>query len=65
MTHCPPVQLKWVLVPVFYNLTGYTDKAVRAKIEQGVWVQGKHYRKVPDGRITMDLQAYYLWVEGA
>lgn len=59
------VQLKWVLIPVFCSLTGYTDKAVRAKIETGVWAEGKHYRRAPDGRITMDLQAYYRWVEGA
>ncbi len=52
-----------VLVPVFCLLTGYSDKAVRRKIANGVWIQGKHYRKAPDGRITMDLQAYCRWVE--
>lgn len=58
------VHLRWVLVPLFCTLTGYTDKAVRRKIEEGIWLQGRHYRKAPDGRITMDLQAYYAWVEG-
>jgi hypothetical protein len=46
-------------------LPGYSDKAIRRKIETGVWLQGKHYRKAPDGRITMNLQEYYAWVESA
>lgn len=58
------VNVKYVLLPVFCAITGYTDKAVRRKIEDGIWRQGKHYRKAPDGHITMDLQAYYRWVEG-
>jgi hypothetical protein len=53
-----------VLIPVFSTLTGYTEKAVRRKIEDGVWRQGKHYRKAPDGHITMSMQEYYKWVEG-
>jgi len=59
------VQLQWVLLPMFCSLTGYTEKAVRRKIEDGVWLQGKHYRKAPDGRITLDIQEYYKWVEQA
>lgn len=60
----PFIQLRWMLLPLFCTLTGYSEKAVRRKIEEGVWLQGRHYRKAPDGRITMDLQAYYAWVEG-
>ena len=60
----PSVNVKYVLVPVFCAITGYTDKAVRRKIEDGVWRQGTHYRKAPDGHVTMDMQAYYKWVEG-
>ena len=59
------VQLQWVLLPMFCSLTGYTEKAVRRKIEDGVWLQGKHFRKAPDGRITLDIQEYYKWVEQA
>lgn len=62
--NAPTMQLQWVLIPVFSNLTGYSEKAVRRKIEDGVWVQGKHYRKAPDGRITMNVQEYYKWVQG-
>lgn len=59
------IQVQWVLIPMFCQMTGYSEKAVRRKMEDGVWLAGKHYRKAPDGRITMNVQAYYDWVEGA
>lgn len=57
------IQVKWVLIPVFCALTGYTPAAVRGKIQEGVWLQGKHYRKAPDGHITINMLEYYKWVE--
>ena len=57
------VNVKWVLIPLFSSLTGYSEKAVRCKIADGVWIEGKHYRRAPDGRITMSMEAYYKWVE--
>ncbi len=57
------ITLQWVLIPAFSTMTGYTEKAVRRKLEDGVWVIGKHYKKAPDGRVTMNLQEYYNWVE--
>ncbi len=59
------IRLEWVLIPVFCSLTGYTEKAVQRKIADGVFIQGKLYRKAPDGRITINLQEYYKWVEQA
>lgn len=58
------INLEWVLIPVFSKLTGYSEKAVRCKIQEGVWLEGRHYRRAPDGRITMNLLAYKKWVEG-
>jgi hypothetical protein len=46
------------------ELTGYTEKAVRGKIYEGVWVEGKHFRRAPDGNICINLEAYEAWVEG-
>ena len=57
------VTLKWVLIPLFSQLTGYSEKAVRDKIFQGVWIEGVHYRRAPDGRVTMNFEEYYKWVE--
>lgn len=58
------IQIEWVLLPLFCSLTGYSEKAVRRKIEEGIWLQGKHYRKVC-GRIHMSMEAYNKWVEQA
>jgi hypothetical protein len=58
------INVQWVLIPVFSSLTGYSEKAIRCKIQEGVWLEGKHYRRAPDGRITMNMQAYYKWVQG-
>jgi hypothetical protein len=57
------MNMRYVLVNKFCELTGYTDKAVRRKIEEGVWVEGIHYRRAPDGHLTIDIQNYYNWVE--
>jgi hypothetical protein len=65
MMGSPAINIKWVLIPVFSTLTGYTEKAVRGKIEQGVWLEGVHYRHAPDGRIHMNLEEHEKWVEGA
>jgi hypothetical protein len=62
--NAPAIHLQWVLIPIFCALTGYSDKAVRRKIADGKWIEGRHYRKAPDGHITMNLPAYYEWVEG-
>lgn len=59
------IKLEWVLIPTFCSLTGYTKKAVERKIADGKWLQGKIYRKAPDGHITINLQEYYKWVEQA
>jgi len=56
--------LRWVLINRFAELTGYSEKAVRCKIDEGVFVQGVHWRKAPDGRIHIDVEAHARWVEG-
>jgi hypothetical protein len=55
---------RYVRVNKFAELTGYTDKAVRCKIAEGVWLEGKQWRRAPDGAILVDLVGYELWVEG-
>jgi hypothetical protein len=50
-----------VLIPLFAQMTGYTEKAVRRKIEDGVWAEGLHWFRNPDGRIVLSLSAYQAW----
>lgn len=55
---------RFVTIPRFYILTGYTEDAVRGKITRGQWLQDVMWRKAPDGRILMDMQAFERWVLG-
>ena len=55
---------RYVRLPLFEQLTGYTQKAVRRKIEEGIWVEGKQFKRAPDGHILIDMQGYERWVEG-
>lgn len=55
---------RYVSLAKFEQLTGYTVKAVEKKIESRTWRQGHEYRKAEDGRILIDMEGYYRWVEG-
>jgi hypothetical protein len=43
--------------------TGLTQKAIYKKIENGVWLEGKEYRRAPDGRLYISMKGYDAWVE--
>lgn len=56
--------VKWVKVGKFCKDTGYTEKAVTRKRQEGVWLQGQHWKKAPDGNVMINLVAFNNWVEG-
>jgi hypothetical protein len=58
------IEADYMLIPLFCSITGYSEKAVRRKIEDGKWIEGIHYTRAPDGHITMSLKAYYAWAQG-
>lgn len=55
---------RYILIKKYCELTGLTDKAIRRKIESGIWLEGREYRKAPDGHIMVDLEGVNAWVEG-
>lgn len=55
--------MNWVLIKKITELIGYTDDAIRAKIARGIWLEGKHWRKAPDGRLMFNLEAIQKWIE--
>ena len=55
----------YVTVALFAAVTGLTEKAVRRKIEEGKWIEGREFRRSPDGGIFVSIRGYQLWVEGA
>lgn len=55
---------RFVTVELAAQLIGLTPKAIERKIERGVWLLGKHYRKA-DGRLFIDMKEIERWVEKA
>jgi len=51
------------LTPVTAASLGLTVKAVRRKIEDGKWLDGKQYHRDPDGNIWLDIKGIMEWVE--
>lgn len=47
----------------FSQATGYTEKAIRAKIYDGTWELGKVWIKAPDNRVLISVEGYEEWVE--
>src|SRR5688572_22982118 len=46
------------------ELTGYTQSAIRSKIECGVWPEKVVWFRAPDNRILISLRGYEEWAEG-
>jgi hypothetical protein len=61
-TTAPP-HTNYVSVALAATLTGLTEKAIRRKIEEGRWLEGREYRRAPDGGIFISLTGYQQWVE--
>lgn len=53
---------RFVTIDLAAALTGYTPKAIRAKIEKGEWLEGRQYVR-RDGRVLIDLRGYETWAE--
>lgn len=51
-----------VLIPVAAQATGLTEKAIRRKIEEGIWIEGKQYHRDPQGGIWIDIKGVMTWV---
>jgi len=52
----------YVTVNLASALTGYSPKAIRRKIEAGVWVERREFVRAPDGHVLIDLRGYHAWV---
>ena len=54
-----PVQ--FVTVAKFSAESGYTEDAIRTKIQDGVWPEGDVWIKAPDGRTLINIEGYNEW----
>ena len=55
--------LRYVTIPKFSEQSGYTEDAIRTKIRDGIWAEGKIWTKAPDNRVLIDVEGYREWVE--
>ena len=53
----------YVTIPLAAIITGLSEKAIRRKIEDGKWIEGREYRRSPDGGVFISLKGYQQWVE--
>ncbi|MEM5384184.1 excisionase [Paraburkholderia phymatum] len=53
----------YITVALAAIITGLSEKAIRRKIEDGKWIDGREYRRSPDGGIFISLKGYQQWVE--
>lgn len=56
--------MNWVLIKKLYDLSGITENASYAYIKKGIWREGKHYKKAPNGRIFCNVKEIEKWIEG-
>ena len=54
---------RYLTIPKFSTLSGYTEDAIRSKIRDGIWSKDRVWLKAPDNRILIDVKGYELWVE--
>jgi hypothetical protein len=55
---------RYVTIALAAATVGYTVEAIEAKIARGVWVEGREWRRAPDGRVLIDTKGVERWVEG-
>lgn len=53
----------YVTIALASQMTGLTAKAIRRKIEDGKWLEGREYRRGPDGHIWVSIRGFTRWVE--
>lgn len=56
---------QYVTIALAAAITGYSEVAIRRKIEDGKWLSGREYVKAPDGRVLISLKGYERWAERA
>lgn len=55
----------YVTISLAAVITGLSEKAIRRKIEEGKWIEGREYRRSPDRGIFISIKGYSQWVEKA
>lgn len=57
----PVIPLAWVTLQMYAASSGYSVGALRQKMRRGQFIEGKHFRKAPDGRVLLNIGACQSW----
>jgi len=52
-----------VTIGKFSELSGYTEGAIRQKIQEGVWHKNEVLFQAPDNRVLIGIGGYEAWVD--
>ena len=55
--------LQFKTIKQFSQESGYSEKAIRLKLDKGVWGAGIRF-KAPDGRVLISTEGFERWVQG-
>ena len=55
--------IQWVKLKKYCELSGDTVDAVKSRRKRGMWLEGKHCKRAPDGNLWINLQQVEKWVE--
>lgn len=55
---------KYQTIKKFALESGYTEAAIRTKIQDGTWKQGEVWIRAPDKKPLISVEGYNAWVEG-
>lgn len=55
----------YLTIPKFSEISGYSEGAIRQKINDTTWKEGVVWVKAPDNRILIIVNGYEQWVEKA
>ncbi|MDE2176464.1 MAG: excisionase [Betaproteobacteria bacterium] len=61
----PLAPAPYVTIALAAVITGLSEKAIRRKIEDGKWLEGREFHRSPDGGIFISIKGYAQWVEKA
>mgnify|MGYP003615869476 CR=1 FL=1 len=53
---------RFVTVELASVMTGLSAGAIRKRIERGVWLENKEWRRGPDERVWIDTRGIEAWV---
>jgi hypothetical protein len=53
---------RYVTIALYSVVSGMSQKAVRRKIEDGKWIEGREYIRSPDGGLFVDREGVARWL---